>query len=593
MIESMADSTPTEAWDQIIHFAVEANMSVEAAASPSFRSVIHTAFARGFQRAIQSPKANLEAEFKEFCPQKRPTALRNCFLHAAAADRVKMEQPLVENKFAAMTMDAGQIGTTKLFVTNLVASHLQCCFTSGIYPLDASQDHKSLRDFLRVELLRLANDKKIHVSVIICDGATYQTKALNWEDSASLQATHRGDLLLSRVLFVPCLCHRLNNAYRALIRNSPSFSQFVVSLRDLGKWCRKPKWRGQFERNCPEFIETRWLYDYRILHFILEHEDTIKGIEKFACKVTPAFHDFSALLENWYKLVTVLEGSSCRLSHAYQLIANTTARLSQIANGFSSSPDLISLREVYTTAIELITRYTVDSSSDILQLAYVLTPAGRQEAYEQMQHVSGSTIPNRPPFSIELVDFESQLADHDIEGTTKSDDEGLADPQEFIPDEMGGNSDEPFFENITEIYSLAVHAADSPSHYLAHRARAGLDRILQQLGLDEDQKAQVKATFHHFLSSTSSSLGVMVGFDRTRYLWLSAQTERPEYSPLAEIALRIEPAICSEGPSERAIGQQRRYLIPHRTRTKPDLLLARTEMEDYQRSGTQQHQHRQ
>jgi hypothetical protein len=35
-------------------------------------------------------------------------------------------------------------------------------------------------------------------------------------------------------------------------------------------------------------------------------------------------------------------------------------------------------------------------------------------------------------------------------------------------------------------------------------------------------------------------------------LWPSAQTERPEWALFAEIALRLERAICSEAPSERA-----------------------------------------
>jgi hypothetical protein len=215
----MGDGPPTEVWDRIIHFAVESNMSVESAASPSFRSVIHAAFDGGFQRALRNPKADPVAEFKLFCPQKRPTALRKGFIQSAESDRIKLEQPLIENKFAAMTMDAGQICATKLFITNLVASHLKSCFTSGIYELNASQDHKTLCDFLAVELTKLANEKKIYVSVVICDGATYQTKALNWEDPASLQARHRGDPLLSHVLFIPCLCHRLNNAYRRLVRD--------------------------------------------------------------------------------------------------------------------------------------------------------------------------------------------------------------------------------------------------------------------------------------------------------------------------------------------------------------------------------------
>jgi hypothetical protein len=134
---------------------------------------------------------------------------------------------------------------------------------------------------------------------------------------------------------------------------------------------------------------------------------------------------------------------------------------------------------------------------------------------------------------------------------------------------------------------MEVPAADCPSHYLPHRARAGLARIIRQFGLGGDEKTGLETAFHQFLTSTESRVGVRVGFDPTRYLWLSAQTERPEYSVLAEIALRLEPAICSEAPSERAIGQQRRYLIPHRTRTKTDLLLARTEMEDYQEYSKQ------
>jgi hypothetical protein len=144
MMGAMANPAPNEVWSEVVHFAVEANMSVQSAASTSFRSLLHTAFQGGFQRALQHPKADPETQFAEFCPQKRPTALRECFLQTGAADRRRLEEPLRENKFAAMTMDAGQIHTTRLFITNLVASHLNCCFTSGIHQLTASQNHHGL-----------------------------------------------------------------------------------------------------------------------------------------------------------------------------------------------------------------------------------------------------------------------------------------------------------------------------------------------------------------------------------------------------------------------------------------------------------------
>jgi hypothetical protein len=578
MIDAMAAPSPSEMWDEIIHFAVQSNMSIEAAASESFRSVIHTAFQCGFRRALQRPIANVEEEFRAFCPQKRPTALRQLFIQVAGADRTKLEQPLVANKFAAMTMDAGQICATKFFMSNLVAAHLKCCFTSKITEIDATHNCKTLSAFLAAELHELAHMKRIHVSVIICDGAAYQTKALNWEDPASLQAAYPADPLLARVLFVPCLCHRLNNAYRRLVRDSRHFQLFISDLRRLAKFCRKPKWRSQLHGSCPDFVETRWLYDHRILQFVLTHEREINALHKDGREVTQLFHDFSSLLETWYELMTILEGSACRLSAAYNLISTATSRLTKLAAEYENCDISIA----YKQAIDFINLYTLDSSSDILQLAYVLTPAGRQEAHEQLQLLLGSDIQDRPSFALEMVDFDCQLADHMIGEVSQLPDEDENDAPEPLADEVVETVSQSFYEDVTETFFLEVSPANSPSNYLAHRAQAALDRVIRQFQLTEEEKDMTERAFHHFITAIEPKVGVPVGFDRTRYLWLSAQIQHQEYSVLAEIALRLEPAICSEAPSERALGQQRRYLTPHRTRTKPDLLLARTEIEDYQ-----------
>jgi hypothetical protein len=47
------------------------------------------------------------------------------------------------------------------------------------------------------------------------------------------------------------------------------------------------------------------------------------------------------------------------------------------------------------------------------------------------------------------------------------------------------------------------------------------------------------------------------------------------YAVLADIALRLDPAPCSQAQTERAIGNARRILMPHQTQTKTDVLLAR------------------
>jgi hypothetical protein len=88
----------------------------------------------------------------------------------------------------------------------------------------------------------------------------------------------------------------------------------------------------------------------------------------------------------------------------------------------------------------------------------------------------------------------------------------------------------------------------------------GLSRIFDQFQLDEGQMAKAQAGLQAEISTPESQVEVRPGIDPEGYCWLSAQTERPEYAFLVEIALRLEPAICSEAPSERAIGQQRRLL---------------------------------
>jgi hypothetical protein len=566
-------------WDAIVQFVGQSNMAISTAASPGFRQVIRAAFEGGFDRARKNPKGDVEQEFKAFCPLRKPTSLRKYVVQAASAERDAMEALLKENRFAAMTMDGGQVGSLGLFITNLVAAHLHCCFTAGIARREMAHNHSSLRTFLTSEIGDLA-EKNIIVSVITCDGASYQTKVLNYQDEDSLQSSNTDGQILSRVLYMPCLCHRLNNAYRRLARVSLVFEQFVVLLREMAVFCRKPVQRRRLGRNCPAFIDTRWLYDYRILEFVLMNQDEINSLADPVHKVEPIFLALFGLLSLWFRLVTRLEGSSCGLSNAYPEIQRTTNELAAIRDDQADE----TIAEVYQTAIELINQYTIDSTYDILQLAYILTVPGRQAAFEQMHEYLMSEPPEQTEFELEIANFEGQLADHEGEpiGEPESQPSG---EEEEVESEIEGDYEnsidtDPSEVAETEVIMLHFPHSKCPSTYLAHRAEMGLNRILDQFRLDEEQTAKIQAAFQTYISSPESKVGVRPYMDTDRYCWLSAQTERREYAFLAEIALRLEPAICSEAPSERAIGQQRRFLTPHRTRSNTDLLLARTTMED-------------
>jgi hypothetical protein len=569
----MVSAQAGQMWDSIVGFVGQTNTAISTVASPAFRDVIRVAFSGGFEHGSAKPKADIEQEFKTFCPVRGTTTIRKYVVQAGDMERQSFEAVLKENKFAAMTMDAGQVGTMNLFITNLVAAHLQCCFTARISQPLTPHTHWSLNEFLKLELDALA-PKGIIVAVIICDGASYQTKSLNYQDPESLQASDVGNLVASQILYMPCLCHRLNNAYRRLVRDSDVYAGFIRWLRELAVFCRKPEQRRRIGAMCPAFIETRWLYDYRILQFVLRHEAVIQSLGVETSESHPIAHAVVDLLILWVGLVTALEGSSCSLGLAYPTIHDTTNTLARLRDRQENSD----VKQIYSMAIKLINQYTIDSTYDLTQLAYVLTPAGRNAAYDQMQQVLVSAIPSQQELVLELVDFDEQLAGD--EGLRIGDAQRDGEEEEEIADD--DNFTDPNLPEFrdAEVALLSIPGCEFPSSYLAHRARIGLDRILDQFRSPVDQTEIIHRAFQHYISSVESAVGVMQGLDPARYCWLSAPTQRREYALLADIALRLEPAICSEAPSERSIGEQRRFLLPHRSRTNTDLLLARTTMED-------------
>jgi hypothetical protein len=558
-------------WNAIVQFIGESDIAISTAASPGFRQVIRTAFQGGFERGVADPKGDVDRAFAAFCPSRSPGTIRKYVCRAADAERAGLEALLRENRFAAMTMDGGQIRSLAIFVTNLVAAHLHCSFTAGIARIEKCHNHDSLRIYLEAQL-RKHEANQITVSVIVCDGASYQTKALNYEDSESLQAMNPEHPILSRLIYVPCLCHRLNNAYRCLTRISGVFGRFVRSLRALAAFLRIPAQRRQLGLVCPLHIITRWLYDFQILEFVLNNEAGINAVGDRTHRVKPSFRPLFDLLRIWFALVTQLEASDCCLSSAYPTIRSATTELAQIRDQQTDE----AIREIYDMSIQVIEEYTIASTYDLIQLAYVLTPEGRKEAFAQMHAQRNRPIREQPVLVLELVDFDGQLTAHE-EGIIAEDELQTSEEEDENPEASDGDTHDVA---ETEFTTLTIPSCQYASSQLGQRANNGLNRILDQFDLGDEVTFDVQRAFNDYLTSSDAHLGVMAAPDNTRFCWLSAAVHRPGYAMLAEIALRLEPALCSEAPSERTIGQQRRFLEQHRTRTDTDLLRARTTLED-------------
>jgi hypothetical protein len=193
-------------WNLVANLAACHNLSLQTATSPEFRYLLEPLFQAGYRQGqANDQRGDSALAFFRHWPPCKATSLRKPILTVSSQATKSEERLFSDLTFVSMTMDARQIGTTKLFVTNLVASNVGHCFTHSITKIDRV-DHNVLADMLRAVLLPL-HDRGIRVGTITCDRASYQVKALTFGDPESVQKQNPEVRLLSRLLFIPCLCH--------------------------------------------------------------------------------------------------------------------------------------------------------------------------------------------------------------------------------------------------------------------------------------------------------------------------------------------------------------------------------------------------
>ena len=128
---------------------------------------------------------------------------------------------------------------------------------------------------------------------------------------------------LRSIYFIPCLCHRTNNAFKKTILHDRSLYDFVQTLHNIADECKAHK--NDLGKVCPTFVSTRWVYDYGISLFIIKHIDEIRkfipvpdGIEQFV-ETAKVFKILTMTFENpstpFHSVFRTLEKSLITLNH--------------------------------------------------------------------------------------------------------------------------------------------------------------------------------------------------------------------------------------------------------------------------------------
>jgi hypothetical protein len=317
--------------------------------------------------------------------------------------------------------------------------------------------------------------------------------------------------------------------------------------------------------------------------------------------VTPISHEYSMfmlILFNWMKN---LESSHTWPALEYPLIPQAIQVLDKYTEGCSD----YRLSEVYRATAEVVASDLLQSTCDLLQLSSVLTPQGGTEARSQLmnqiRHFEAPEPPNDEPNIrlpeesrsevLELFNFESNVAlrdeaedDLDRQGNEEAEENPRIDEEHGV---FGDVMDDPA-PPTSEDPPITALSHPETCDRLSIRANVALNRFADQYQLTDARRRELMRAFDNYVSAVKAELRLSKSGDGQQYTWRTAEVGDPgqesaetgHYVGLPNIALRLERALCSEAPSERTLGQQRRVPSPPRMRMKPNLLLVHTRLEE-------------
>jgi hypothetical protein len=109
---------------------------------------------------------------------------------------------------------------------------------------------------------------------------------------------------------------------------------------------------------------------------VLRHEEVINSLQGNTNLVTDIFHECSTLLSTLFELMTALKSLTIPLAWAFPLISEAMQSPTQHAEECRSDE----VSQFHRTSVQIVTAYLLQSTSNLPQLAYVLTPRGKKHA---------------------------------------------------------------------------------------------------------------------------------------------------------------------------------------------------------------------
>lgn len=417
---------------------------------------------------------------------------------------------------------------------------------------------------------------KIKIGSVVIDGQTAQKKA--WNPNYKDSILFNRDIENSQnIIVIPCLCHRVHNAYKRVAKSNKELKELIEILHSLSKTCRAKE--SSIGAVCPQHIDTRWANDYDIVNFIIQKRKKILAFEK----ETPInqFIQLEKVLKVFKCLILQFENPKTKFSTAFITLERAINCLYQLEHEYK-----VPFGEELSQSLS---KYTLEAKDGgIWGLGYSFTPEGRKDFIERLSDQENPTeesyleyfdIDDYPEYIDEdqspLIDLRPEEevlmteegdpveSDDDMEPTADDGDEGQA-----VSDDS--NEEEEEDESILTDGNAKLNET---KHVTA--AKRALQEILETRNYRNKSQAKIHMrVYNSYLEPGDDKYDTYIN-TTMQYSWIQIRNEEDNMEQIGDIAMRLLSAALSEASCERAISNRRNIHTSKRMRSRPDLLNAR------------------
>lgn len=550
-------------YDDMAEFTGKYNLSLNIFSSDDFYNLACKFIAFGI--SLYDLNNPIEKARKNFRQMKRDK-LRSTLIKVAYKKHRKILDAFEDIPYVSLALDEGKTSSHQ----NLHFV-LESPFTDlPSYPFDTLRMEGGKAKHYVASIMKglySISRTKIAIGTVVCDGNTAQKKAFNPDWNKSLY--HKKIPDIKKIIYVPCLCHRIHRSYVSCYEKNPVLTRIVDKLHTLSAQCRDHV--ADVGTLCPAHIETRWIYDYNIVAFIIKNAEIIKH---FTTVPIDELNDLKQALVILKTLVSKFESPKTKFQNAFLYLERGINALFQLHRKGNRYAQILALS---------LQSYTLGSKDcGLWSLAYCFTRKGRSDFRTRNLKRNATNKTNYLSF------FDPNLPpDDDDENTTSSEYSSVDDifmtTDGKDPDNPNTDtSDDDYVPELDEEEDLSNFPDDdsdstqTDSDFINYfnSAKETLKALLKQTGLSEERITACIQNFNIYMD-TNGEIFKFLTTSEEDYSWLQINSTLPDWEEVADIALRLLNSACSEASCERMIKKQRFIHTARRLASTKQLLDAR------------------